>query len=293
VSGASGFLGSRLVEFLKTHAQEIIIIGRTPLDGFDFIYWDIDSDVFPSIAVDRIDVVFHVAGYAHDIAGHSQAAKYLRCNVNATKSLSDFAVNFGVNRFLYVSSAKAGGEGSAFPTSESSGGSPNSFYGQSKKEAEDYLVNLKSNEMSISIIRPVLIYGPDMKGNLSQLKTAIKAGFPRPPKGILAKKSMIHVDDCVRGMVHLIGLSPSDRQVYLITDNRDYSPYEIDSALSRESFLMRARFPLWLMAVLRMIPFFSTKFDKLYGSNLYSSKKINATGFHCKASICDIDLNLF
>ena len=293
MSGASGFLGSRLVEFLKIRAQKIIIIGRTPLDGFDFIYWDIDSDVFPLIAVDRIDVVFHVAGYTHDTAGLGLAEKYFRCNANATKALADFALNFGVNRFLYVSSAKAGGEGSTLPISESTGGSPNSYYGQSKKEAEDYLLNLKSNKMAVSMIRPVLIYGPDMKGNLAQLKSAIQTGFPSPPKGLLATKSMIHVDDCVRCMAHLIGLPPSDPQVYLITDNCEYSAYDIDSVLAGESRSFRIRFPIWLIAVLRMIPVFSAKFDKLYGPNLYSSEKLNATGFHCKASFSDINRNLF
>ena len=242
---------------------------------------------------DRIDVVFHLAGFAHDTAGHGLAEKYFRCNVNATKALADFSINFGVNRFLYVSSAKAGGEGSTSPISESTGGSPNSYYGKSKKEAEEYLLNLEPNKMMVSIIRPVLIYGPDMKGNLEQLKSAIQAGFPSPPKGLIATKSMIHVDDCVRCMVHLIGLPPSDPQVYLITDNYEYSAYDIDSILAGESRLFRIRFPIWLIAVLRMIPFFSAKFDKLYGPNLYSSEKLYATGFRCKASLSDINRKLF
>ncbi len=293
VSGASGFLGSRLLDFLKTHAEKIIIIGRTPVDGFDFIYWDIDSGKFPSIKIDRIDVVFHLAGYAHDTSKEKYTKKYYRRNVNATKDLYDFALSQEVSNFLYVSSSKAGGEGSSIPFSESGAGLPKSIYGKSKKEAEDHLLNSKTKEMAVSIIRPVLIYGPNMKGNLAKLKFAIKFGFPRPPKGLTTIKSLIHVDDCVRAMVHLVRLSPSVPQIYLVTDNNEYSVYEIDDVLSQESCKFRIRFPIWLMTFLTMIPYFSVKLDKLYGSNLYSSEKINKTGFYCKANLRDINRNLF
>ncbi len=293
VSGASGFLGSRLVEFLKIHAEKVIVIGRTPVAGFEFVYWDINKEEFPLIKIDRIDIVFHLAGYAHDTANQVDAKKYTRGNVNATKDIFNFALSHGVSHFLYVSSSKAGGEGSSVPFSESNSLSPKSIYGKSKKEAEDYLLNSKRKDIAITIIRPALIYGPNMKGNLAKLKFAIKFGFPRPPKGLKTAKSMIHVDDCVRAIVHLVKLSPFKPQVYLVTDNNEYSAYDIDDVLSEKVRRFRIRFPIWVISFLRMFPFLSLKLDKLYGSNLYSTEKINATGFYCKANFRDTNRNLF
>lgn len=294
VSGGSGFLGRRFLKYLEKSCQKIIILGRRPVNGYEFIKWDISDDLKPNLAGHNIDTIFHLAGYAHDTSASTSIDIYYRCNFIATKNLFEASVKSEVKYFLFVSSAKAGGEAFDVPVNEENLPSPIGVYGQSKLAAEDYLRAGLSQKISIAILRPTLMYGPRLKGNLFKMRNAISRGwFPRPPKNLKGLKSMVHVDDCARALIYLRANMRPGVETYYLTDGEEYSPYDIDSALDMQLSRFRPTSPLWLLRMASKLPFSKRLYAKLYGFNLYSSSKLTDTGFVCRGTILDIDRELF
>ena len=294
VSGASGFLGRRFVNYLEDFCDEIIVIGRNPVRGYNFVYWDLNEELKPNLVGYDIDTVFHLAGYAHDTSMSEKSSMYERCNAIATKNLLEASAGSGAKHFLFVSSAKAGGEGYEVPLDEYQQDLPHGVYGMSKLLGEQHLKSAGYKDIAISILRPTLMYGPNLKGNLAKMRNAILQGwFPRPPRDIPGLKSMVHVDDCVRALVHLRTYIGKGVETFYLTDGCEYSAYDIDFALRSGSTHFRIQFPKWFVDLGLKIPFLKRKLAKMYGFNLYSSQKIKSTGFSCVGSILDLDRELF
>jgi len=127
---------------------------------------------------------------------------YQKVNTNATVMLAKLAVSSGVKRFVFISSVKAGGISTqrVCASEKDHGGDPEGIYGKTKREAELKLLKIgEESGMHVSIIRPSLVYGPNVKGNL-QLILSGKGWFPPLPE-TNNKRSMIHVDDLVRAIL--------------------------------------------------------------------------------------------
>ena len=177
VTGASGFIGVRLLGLLKNLECEVRLLSRSPLPGYELIFCDFQKDKIPLSALQSIDTVFHLAGFAHDLHVNSETEDlYQIVNVDATVQLAKKAVQAGVKRFVFVSSVKAGGH--AFDTrcmTESEQNEPEGIYGKTKREAEIKLLEIgRQSEMHVSIIRSSLVYGPNVKGNLRMMFSAIE-----------------------------------------------------------------------------------------------------------------------
>ena len=207
LTGASGFVGSRLRESLLMRNYDLICISRTNKEGF--VNCDLEKNTLPDNLFKDVDTVFHLAGYAHDNRQSVQTAeKYWKLNVEATLSIANISMNMGVKHFFYLSSVKAVSKHKENKTNiiidESYEGEPEGHYGQSKKDAEDRLLKLTSNsQMRLNIIRSVLVYGKGVKGNLSLMIKGIRKGwFPELPE-TKNRRSMIHVDDLVRSILFL------------------------------------------------------------------------------------------
>jgi UDP-glucose 4-epimerase len=198
ITGASGFIGSCLVKAINGN---ITVLSRVEDSDFETVICDLQSDVIPNNALDSVDTVFHLAGFAHDMRDASKIADlYYKVNVSATVQLANLAVKSGVKRFVFVSSVKAGGNpplGTC--ANEKDQKNTEDVYGKTKREAELKLLEIgKESGMHVSIVRPSLVYGPNVKGNLQLMLSGIKAGWfpPLPETG--NRRSMIHVDDSCR-----------------------------------------------------------------------------------------------
>ena len=97
-------------------------------------------------------------------------------NFDVTVRLANKASTSGVEKFVFVSSVKASGAPFLEKCmTESDQVEPKDEYGASKRKSELELIKIsqKSN-MKISIVRPSLVYGPNVKGNLNEMMFAIK-----------------------------------------------------------------------------------------------------------------------
>ena len=179
VSGATGFIGSRLTVFLRHNKYDLRFLSRN-FQSEDTFECDLLTDSVPHDALSNIDTVFHLAGFAHDMRDTSEVKDlYYKLNVNATVQLANLAAKSGVKKFVFVSSVKAGGTSNLDKCADENDLSYfDDFYGETKREAELKLLEIsKKSSMNVSIIRPSLVYGPKMKGNLRLMLVGIEKGW--------------------------------------------------------------------------------------------------------------------
>jgi len=296
ISGASGFIGSRLIKAINGN---ITVMSRVKNSDFETVICDLQSDVIPDDALYGIDTVFHLAGFAHDMRDATKIQKlYQKVNVDATIRLAKLAVNSNVKRFVFVSSVKAGG-GLNFGScaSEKDQGNPEGVYGKTKREAELKLLKIgKESGMHVSIIRPSLVYGPNVKGNLQLMLSGIKAGWfpPLPETG--NRRSMIHVDDLVRAILLIAEDKRANGEIFIATDGTPHSSREIYSVICHIAGKSTPKWsvPKFLFNMIALTsPKIKYKVDKLLGDECYSSGKLEALGFKSQKTLKEMNETSF
>ena len=138
VTGASGFVGQRLVNALTKKNVKLRLLSRENQIDFETVVCDLQTEKIPDEALKGIDTVFHLAGFAHDLRDASMIEHlYQLINVDATVDLIKLAAASGVKRFVFVSSVKAGGTAlSKKCMTEIDQNTPEGIYGHTKREAE-------------------------------------------------------------------------------------------------------------------------------------------------------------
>jgi nucleoside-diphosphate-sugar epimerase len=279
VSGATGFVGRELCRQLAD--REITFTGLSQRggqlpDGTATLMVDLNSQEVDIQLLQGVDVVFHLAGIAHQQAPLSA---YTQINQLATLALAKASAEAGVKCFVYLSSVKAmGAPNDATVRSEEQGTPPGSAYGLSKLQAERGLRDtFAHSEMSVVILRPSLVYGPGVRGNLLSMGRAVRAGVPRPPE--MGGRSMVAVQDLARLMLQIAEKPPPGIHTWIVCDGLRYSARQIHD-LMREALGKRPglswlphwgwRFAAFLADGLRDRGADST-YHKLFGTEFYSS----------------------
>ena len=295
VTGATGFIGLKLIKSLEDCGYSIRILSRNNNLDYDTVICDLQNEKIPESALDSVDVIFHLAGHAHDLASDSIQEKiYYDVNLGGTVKLIKIAVQKKVRKFIYVSSVKAGGvPGFGVCASENDQGEPEGIYGKTKREAELKLLKIgEESDIYLSIIRPSLVYGPNVKGNLQLMLSGIKKGWFLPLPETNNKISMIHVDDLVRAILLVADDDRANGEIFIATDGTPYSSREIYnfmcSALGKPNPKWSVPKSFFDMASL-INPRIRYKLNKLLGDKCYSSAKLEALGFKAKKSLKDMN----
>ena len=299
VTGGTGFIGSRHIINLVSNDINVRLLSRRKVEGFETVICDFQSDPIPNDALLGIDMVFHIAGFSHDMRDANQIKDlYQRVNVDFTVALAKLAVKSGVKKFIFVSSVKAGGNPAfGMCASESEQGDLEGVYGKTKREAELQLLKInKESGMHVSIIRPSLVYGPNVKGNLQVMLSGIKKGWfpPLPETG--NTRSMIHVDDLVRAISLVADDDCANGEIFIATDGVPHSSREIYNAMCGVAgkSIPKWSVPKTLFDVVSLIsPRIKYKINKLLGDECYSSAKLEALGFQAKRTLKDMSETSF
>jgi UDP-glucose 4-epimerase len=173
------------------------------------------------------DVVVHLAARVHVLndSAIDPLAAFRRVNVLNTKMLATAAAKAGVKRYIYVSSIKVNGESTnvrSFEADDSPGFSDS--YGQSKWEAEEVLREIAgSSEMEWSIVRPPLIYGPNVRGNFLSLMHVVKKKLPIPLGAVNNRRSLVSVFNFADLLKTMIDHPRAAGQIFLVKDSDDIS----------------------------------------------------------------------
>ena len=120
----------------------------------------------------------------------------------------------------------------------------------------------------------------------------IKQGWFPPLPYTNNKRSMVHVDDVARCISFLNNTVTSDKQIYTLTDNQEYSSSEIYDILCQVSGkkTRKIRVPMILFKFLSLThPSIKYKLDKLLGNETYSCSKIISSGFKPQKTLRQIN----
>ena len=227
VTGATGFIGSHLVDELLKKNYEIKCLVRKSsstrwLDGksVELINGDLFSHETIEKVIREVDYVYHVGG----VTFAKRKEEFHRGNVEATESLLEACVKFnpGLKKIIHVSSQAAVGPSfDGKPIDETRDYFPLTAYGRSKVAAEK-LVKTYFDKLSITIVRPPAVYGPRDYAIYEYFKS-MNRGL-QPMIGFDDKLiSLIHGVDLVKGFI-LAGESDiSASNIYFISSEKFYN----------------------------------------------------------------------
>ncbi|MET4001077.1 SDR family oxidoreductase [Marinobacterium sp. MBR-109] len=236
LTGATGFLGSRLAKVLNSKPDVSLTAAVRCLIEIPAAHivevQGLDTNTDWSTALTNQQTVIHAAARAHIMKDEvpDPLAEYRRVNVDGTFNLARQAAAAGVKRFVFISSIKVNGEqtplGQPFTANDTP--APEDAYGISKWEAEQGLQQLASETgMEVVIIRPPLVYGPGVKGNFASMISLVKKGLPLPLGAIHNKRSLVAVDNLVDLIITCIDHPAAANQVFLAGDGHDLSTTEL------------------------------------------------------------------
>lgn len=241
VTGGTGFIGAALLPALLARGISVRLLARgsaTPrlfASDIDVRSGDLADMAALAALAQGVDCVIHLAGYAHATSKPlpAELERHRRVNLEGTQNLFRCAAEAGVRRFVFVSSVKAGGEDAHECLNEASARLPADPYGRIKRETEDWLFEHGARHgVEISVLRPALVYGPGVKGNLAALLRAIDRGrFPPVPETHNVR-SMVSVQDLVVAVLAATVRIEAAGQVCIVDDGEAYSTRRIYTAMA-------------------------------------------------------------
>lgn len=188
VSGITGFVGKNLQEYLKS-TYEIHGISRS--SGYHATYETVGVNDFNSCSV-----FVHLAGKAHDLKNESSADVYFEVNRDLTIKLFDLFLESSCEKFIYFSSVKAAADIVDGILTEDAIPTPETPYGRSKLEAEQYILSQKlPADKKVYILRPCMVHGPYNKGNLNLLYKFVSKGVPYPLGAFENRRSFTSIEN--------------------------------------------------------------------------------------------------
>jgi UDP-glucose 4-epimerase len=254
VTGASGFVGRALVADLANAGHSVRAAMRQPADVFPrsvevVAVSDLTRPIeWPPLLRGR-ETVVHLAGIAHAGPGIAEEA-YDRVNRLATEELAHAAKTIGVRHLVFMSSIRAQcGPSSETALRETDPPQPTDAYGRSKLAAEEAV---RAAGVPFTILRPVLIYGSGVKGNLARLISLAKKPWPLPFGLCRNRRSLLARENLIGAIHSALQLPAARGETFIVADPNPLTLAEIVGALrqglGRSSGLLPVPPPLLALA---------------------------------------------
>lgn len=259
ITGASGFIGSNFIERYK--------------DKYNIIPVDLLKIKPEEIDFRGVDTVLHLAALVHQMKG-APREKYFEVNTELTRRVAEEAKKQGVRHFVFYSTVKVYGyDGDLYNhnlilNEESECKPMNDPYGESKWEAEKILRRLENDNFKIGIIRPPMVYGKGVKGNMESLIKLVKMLPILPFNYDKNRRSLVNIENLMYLTALVIDKEASG--VFLPLDEKNISLKEIVEGIEKAYNLKRINIPMiqpifWLLTKVKpniMVRLFGTlQFD--------------------------------
>ncbi len=212
VTGATGFIGARLVDALLQQGDIVRVLARESSDCSGLIGKDVvifrgalDSREDVIEAMSGCDRVFHLAAFAKNWARDEAAAS--RVNTDAVRNVFNVALECGVERVVYTSTIMTYGPSNGAPVSEDTVRSipPQTIYDRSKIDAEEEVESALQRGLDVVVLHPTRVYGP---GKLTEansttilIKQYLSGTWRTIPGNGSAVGNYVYVNDVVRGCI--------------------------------------------------------------------------------------------
>jgi dihydroflavonol-4-reductase len=237
VTGASGFVGSHLVEHLLARGNRVRCLVRKTSklkyisqDGLEMAYGGLDNNTDWNAALAGVDTIYHVAG----LTFARRPQDYFTVNHRGTETLvaAALARRANIRKFIYISSlAAVGPSPDGQPVNETCETRPISPYGRSKLLGEE-AVRATTDLLDVTIVRPPAVYGPRDYAIYEFFKAIARGVAPRIGRADMSV-SLVHVQDLVEGIVLAAENQASSGRTYFISSDMGYSVKAINELLMR------------------------------------------------------------
>ncbi len=260
ITGASGFIGSFIVEeALRQGFETWAVVRKSSSRSFlqderiHFIELNLSSEeqLKEQLKEHQFDYVVHAAGVTKCL--HKE--DFFRINTEGTKNLvrALIALQMPLKRFVYISSLSIMGaireEQPYQEIRESDKAQPNTAYGKSKIEAEEWLDTVKG--LPYVILRPTGVYGPRerdyfMMAKSIQAHTDFAVGFKQQDI------TFVYVTDVVQAVFLALEKGQTGRR-YFLSDGEVYQSSTFSDLIRKElgnPWWIRITAPIWLLRVI-------------------------------------------
>lgn len=233
LTGATGFVGSNLLESLYSNKQQKVIIASRSADNLsnDIISYD---KFFNDLA--QFNTYIHLAGKAHDTDYKTKREDFIEVNTQLAKRVFDrFLKDSKAQNFIFISSIAAIANNSVIPIDENCEPDPNGFYGESKYLAEQYILDNtpEDGDKKVFILRPPMIHGPGNKGNLNLLYSIIQKAIPWPLGNYNNKRSFLSIENfCF--IINEILIGNVSQGIYHLADDEPLSTNQVVEMISEQ-----------------------------------------------------------
>lgn len=232
LTGATGFIGQRLLRLLPARGYRLRVLlrrpGEIPAEAASAAIGDLSAPHNLSEALRGVDVVVHSAGLAHAMSGRPED-DFRAINTEGTLALARAAERVGVRRFVFLSSIRAqSGPVAEEVLTEDRAPAPTDAYGRSKLAAEEGLRQLSIDWVAL---RPVLVYGEGVKGNMAALLRLARLRLPLPLGGLAGRRSLLSVDNLAAAIETVIGAPTPLRRPLIVADPEALTVPEMIAAL--------------------------------------------------------------
>jgi len=219
LTGATGFIGRHLLRELPKRGYRVRVLLRrpaeVPTEASSAIIGDIASPRNMAAALRDVDAIVHSAGLAHAMSGQPEA-DYRTINTEATIALARASERAGLRRFVFLSSIRAQcGPTADQVLTEEAAPAPSDSYGRSKLEAELGVASLGIDWVAL---RPVLVYGPGVKGNMAALVELARSPLPLPLGGLRGRRSILAVENLAAAVDAVLKLPGPIRRPLIVAD---------------------------------------------------------------------------
>ncbi len=267
ITGSSGFVGSNLIEYLRSF----------------FVFVKYEKEL--PIEINQ-DIVIHFAGKAHDLKKASNPDEYYQVNTELTKKVLDAFLASKAKVFITISSVKAVADEVDGILTEVAIPNPITHYGKSKLLGEQYIL---SKEIPIGkrvyILRPCMIHGPGNKGNLNLLYNIVSKGFPWPLGQFSNSRSYLSIENLCFIIKEFIEREDIPSGVYNVADDLPLSTNDVIQLIAKsrgENTRIWNLSKSFITALARMgdflkLPLNSERLLKLTESYVVSNEKIKTT----------------
>lgn len=257
ITGAGGFIGRALTRALsdagfdvRAAARNIAKLPAAPKVQ-PVALPDLSQPVDWRPLIEDVDAVVHLAAIAH--IQESGDKRYDRTNRLATKELAlacSLAPN--IRRLVFVSSIRAQtGPAADHTLTESDTPHPADAYGRSKLAAEAFV---RGYGTPATILRPVVVYGPEARANVAQLVRIASSPLPLPFGALRNRRSLLALDNLLSAIRFVLETPATAGETYIVSDPSALSIAEtivtLRKAIGRSPALVSIP-PSWIGAALR------------------------------------------
>jgi nucleoside-diphosphate-sugar epimerase len=268
ITGASGFVGTNLQDYLKTNFE----IQNLSLRFKSNQQFEI-----------KTDAIIHLAGKAHDLKKVANPMDYYESNFELTKQLFDSFLVSEASVFIFMSTVKAAADEVVGVLTEETATNPKTHYGITKLQAEQYILSQELPVVKrVYILRPCMIHGPGNKGNLNLLYQLVAKGLPWPLGDFKNKRSFLSIENLCFVIQELLGNTAIPSGIYQVSDDESLSTNDLIQLLGNSLNKKNSIWSIpvsWIRGVAKLgdvlhLPLNSERLKKLTENYVVSNQKV-------------------